>query len=84
MWCVIAHLFPKYKDSQTNNDGQQNRRTVNPNKYKEHEQEINTKDVQFPLRIQDVDKLERLNNLAINIFSIDNKANVIPIGISGH
>ena len=82
LWCIIAHLFPKYHDNRTNQHGQQSRRTANPNAYKEHEPEINTKDIQFPLRIQDVGKLERLNNLAINIFSIDNKANVIPIRIS--
>ena len=51
LWCVIAHLFPKYTNNRTN-DAQQNQRTANLNKYKEHEQEINTKDIQFPFCIQ--------------------------------
>ena len=82
LWCIIAQLFPKYISNRTNNEGHLNNRSSNVNSYKEHEKDIITKDVQFPLYIKDVGKLERLNRLAINIFSIDNKSNVIPIRIS--
>ncbi len=44
--------------------------------------EIDTGDLQFPLRIRDIGKLEILNNLAINVFSLDHKSHVIPIRIS--
>ncbi len=82
LWCIIAQLFPKYQANRTNDEGHLNHRSSNVNAYKEHEKDIITKDVQFPLYIKDVGKLERLNRLAINIFSIDNKSNVIPIRIS--
>ena len=40
-------------------------------------------DIQFPLRISDVGKLEKLNDLCINIFTLDNNnTNIIPIRIS--
>ena len=44
--------------------------------------EINTGGLQFPLRIRDIGKLERLNNLNINVYSLDHKSHVIPILIS--
>ena len=44
--------------------------------------EINTGDLQFPLRIRDIGKMERLNNLNINVYSLDHKSHVIPIRIS--
>ena len=44
--------------------------------------DIQTGDIQFPLRIRDIGKLEQLNNLSINVFSLDSKSHVIPIRIS--
>ena len=67
-WCIIAHLFPKYQNNRT-------RRIRNINAYRHHEKDINTTGIQFPLKIQDVSKLEELNNLSI-------KVNIIPIRIS--
>ena len=73
LWCILAHLFPKYTGHQ---------RHYKPNAYREHMDEIDTGDLQFPLRIRDIGKLERLNNLSINVFSLDHKSHVIPIRIS--
>ena len=73
LWRILAHLFPKYSASQ--------RRKNKPSAYEEHRDEINTGDIQFPLRIRDIGKLERLNNLSINVFSLDHKSHVIPIHI---
>ena len=75
LWCILAHLFPKYSHKQT-------KRLNNPSAYEEHKNEINTGDLQFPLRLCDIGKLEQLNNLSINIFSINSKSYVIPIRIS--
>ena len=75
-WCIIAHLFPKYENNRTR------RIRKNINAYRHHEKDINTTGIQFPLKIQDVSKLEELNDLSINIFSIDGKVNIIPIRIS--
>lgn len=44
--------------------------------------EINTGDLPFPLRVSDIGKLERLNNLSINVFTLSTKADIIPIRIS--
>ena len=82
LWCILAHLFPKYKANRTNANGQQNHRSCDPNVYKEHEKDINTRGIEFPLRISAVGKLEKMNRVAINVFSIDDKANIIPIRIS--
>ena len=74
LWCILAHLFPKYRADQ--------RRIFKPSAYEEHKDEINTGDILFPLPIRDIGKLERLNNLSINVFSLDHKSHVIPIRIS--
>ena len=76
LWCILAHLFPKYRDSA------EKRRHNNPNAYIADMDEIDTGDLQFPLRIRDIGKLERLNNLNINVYSLYCKSHVIPIRIS--
>ncbi len=72
LWCILAHLFPKYTGHQ---------RQYKSTAYEEHKDQINTGDLQFPLRIRDIGKLEHLNNLSINVFSLDHKSHVIPIRI---
>ena len=74
--------FPKYHNHGANANGQKYQLSTNPNAYKEHENEINTSNIQFPLDISKVGKLEKMNGLAINVFSIDEKANIIPIRIT--
>ena len=76
LWCISAHLNPKYRDSA------KQYRSNKPTAYEEHKDQINTGDLQFPLRIHDIAKLERLNNLNINVYSLDFKSHVIPIRIS--
>ena len=76
LWCILAHLYPKYKDSAGEH------RNNKPTAYEEHKDEIDTGDLQFPLRISDIGKLERLNNLSINVFTLTTKSHVIPVRIS--
>ena len=76
LYSILAHLYPKYKDSAKQN------RSNKPDAYKEHLNEIDTGDLQFPLRISDIGKLERLNNLSISVYTLDHKSHVIPIRIS--
>ena len=76
LWCILAHLYPKYKDSTKQN------RNNKPAAYEEHKDQIDTDDLQFPLRISDIGKLERLNNLSINVFTLTGKSHVIPVRIS--
>ena len=42
LWCILAHLFPKYKDSAREH------RSNRPNVYEEHRNQIDTGDLQFP------------------------------------
>ena len=76
LWCILAHLYPKYRDSE------KRYRNNKPTAYEEHKDEIDTGDLQFPLRISDIGKLERLNNLSINVFTLTTKSHVIPVRIS--
>ena len=71
LWCILARLFPKYKY-----DGRS--RENNIDAYIKYEQDIDIKDIEFPLKIQ----LERWNSLAINVFSIDKFSKLIPLRIS--
>ena len=79
---VVYTRLPLLSKQSNNTHGQQNHRSTNPNSYKEHEHEINTANVQFPLRISSVGWLERLNQLSINVFSLDRKSNIVPIRMS--
>ena len=36
--------------------------------YKQYEKELNFKDIDFPVKIKDISKFERQNNIAINVF----------------
>ena len=74
LWWILAQLFPKFRT--------EGRRQFTPAVYEEHKDQINTGDLQFPLRIRYIGKLERLNNLSINVYSLDHKSHVIPIRIS--
>jgi hypothetical protein len=74
LWCIIAHLFPKFRTG--------GHRIANTKAYKQHMEEVNTGDVQFPLRIRDIGQLERLNTLNINVFTLNNKNRIIPLRIS--
>ena len=77
LWCILARLFPQYTHSDRN-------RLVNkPEAYSVHENDIITNDIQFPLQIRDIGKLEKWNNLSINVFTITPSGNeVVPIRIS--
>ena len=76
LWCILAHLFPKH------NRNDQTSQIAYPNAYEKQMKDIITTGVEFPLKIQDVGKLEQLNNLAINIFTLEGNDNVIPVRIS--
>ena len=38
--------------------------------------------ISYPVAIKDIDNLETLNNLSINVFSLENKKRVFPLRIS--
>ena len=76
LWCILAKLFPKHIQNNKKN------LNTNPAAYREHEHEIDMTGVDFPLKIDDVGKVEKRNNLAINIFTLSSKMQVVPRRIS--
>ena len=78
LWCILAKLFPKYVSAQ------QTCLSNNPIHYHTHENDIDVSDIEFPLQINDITKIEKKNNLAINVFTIDEKQNIIPLRITNH
>ena len=56
LWSVLAHLFPVEKDA--------NR----VKKYKKHLDTIKYGDINMPMKLKDIDKFEKLNNLIINVY----------------
>ena len=62
--------------------------TQNPervNKYKKHLHELRTDDIDMPMKLEDISKFEKLNNLCINVYCIeeyDGENRLNPIRIS--
>ncbi len=70
---LLASLFPANKDKQR------------VTKYKEYENEINMKGIEYPVSIKDIPKVEKQNNLSINVFALEdqtNKQSLHPVYIS--
>lgn len=63
MWSVLAHLHP----------ADQNAERVT--KYSDYVNELNFGDLTFPMKIKDIDKFEKMNDLAVNIFECTEKFN---------
>ena len=49
--------------------------------YKEHINKLNFTDVNFPFKVQDVPKVEKLNDISINVFGFEH-GEVIPLHIT--
>ena len=76
LWCILARLYPIHRNNDRNN------LSSNPNAYRAHENDIDTSGIEFPLQIRDIGKLERRNDLSINVFSLTSRDEVVPIRIS--
>ena len=70
VWSILAHLFPV--------DDKHKERTSN---YSKHVNKLDVGDIEFPMRIKDIPKFEKLNNLNINVFEL-NKTVLTPIYIN--
>ena len=51
-------------------------------KYKQYENELNLTGVEFPTPLSQMPKVERLNNLAINVFGYSQQAGIHPLYLS--
>ena len=74
MWCILAHLHPTYWGNGS--------RISDVEAYYLYESELDMSEITFPLKIADIGNIEILNDLNINIFSIDKDCKIIPIRIS--
>ncbi|CAC5417702.1 unnamed protein product [Mytilus coruscus] len=73
LWSILAYLYPVVKNKQ---------RVTN---YKEYEDEISMKGIEYPVAKEDIPKVEKQNNLIINVFALKdqtNKQTLYPIYVS--
>ena len=74
MWCHIAHLFPTASDHK-------NRLS----KYINHENDVDYTGITFPVTLNQIDKIEKLNEINFNIFTLDDEEKyVLPLYISNN
>lgn len=60
-WAILSGLFPPG----TNN------RAHNVNTYKNHKDHVNFGNLPFPIKLTDVHKFEKLNDLSVNVFGLE-------------
>lgn len=73
LWSLLAGLYPVSKDPQR------------ISKYKEHEFKFNNalKGIEFPVKIHDIEKIEkRENGLSINVYCHDERYNIHPLKVA--
>ena len=73
MWCHITHLFPTASDHK-------NRLS----KYINHENDVDYTGITFPITLNQIDKIENLNKINFNIFTLDDEKYVLPLYISNN
>lgn len=66
MWTILAALHPAERDAER------------VSKYRQYENELNFNRINFPIKISDIPKIEKTNNLAVNVYSHQGKS-IIPI-----
>ena len=66
LWCVLRHLHPKEKNDERIND------------LKKYENELNTKGITFPMKVNNINQFEKLNPdiPGINVFSNDDSMTI--------
>ena len=66
-WALLSSLYPAHDNPHR------------VSKYKDHENELNFAGVEFPTPLSQMPKVERLNNLAINVFGYSKQAGIHPL-----
>ena len=69
LWCILAHLFPV--------EDHKNRTSS----YSMHVNKLNLEGLEFPMKVKDFPKFEKLNNLNVNVFELT-KTVLTPIHIN--
>ena len=66
-WALLSSLYPTHDNPQR------------VTKYKDHEKELNFADIEFPVTLKDIPKVEKQNSLAINVFGYSESAGIHPL-----
>ena len=61
MWSVLAKLHPVEKDPQR------------VTKYAQYTKELDFSNIEFPVKIKDIPRFEKQNNLTVNVYSYDDE-----------
>ena len=69
LWCVLRYLHPKGKNAELLTD------------LKQYENSLNTKGIDFPVKLKDISKFEKLNPdlPGINVFSVNERNKFYPL-----
>ena len=71
MWCHVRHLRPKAR-----------RATTITQNDRDFEQNLDYKDIEFPVKISDIEKIEKKNKINISVLGYKGKKKFYPIRIS--
>ena len=69
-WCVAAAIYPVERD----------RNRVS--KYKESSKQLKFIDIDFPVKVTDIQKFEKQNGISVNLYGYDDKDDVYPLQIT--
>ena len=69
LWCILAYLFPVEDNKNITS------------KYVIYMNELNLKGLDFPMKVKDIPKFEKLNNLNVNVFELNGTV-LTPIHIN--
>ena len=74
LWCILAHLYPV-------SDGNSNR----VSKYQNIEHDLDVKGFSWPMKIEDISKFEKRNNISVNVYGLnDSRDKILPVRISDY
>ena len=51
-------------------------------KYKEHVDKVKYDNINFPVKLKDISKIENMNDIKFNVFGVDDKQSIYPLFIS--
>ena len=73
LWCVLAHLHPV-----------QHKHADRVSKYRQYENEVNMQDIEYPVKLRDIDQFENQNpDISVSVFGLSNDDfNLSPIRIT--
>ena len=69
LWCILRYLHPKERDAEWIGD------------LKKYEYSLNTKGINFPMKVNNISQFEKLNLElpGINVFSVNDKNDIYPL-----